>query len=322
MSDDSAGADRSAGDWDVYWRGTHANAAHREGGPQEVVLAEFWSELFARYLSGPQPRRMIDLACGSGAVTGYALKVAPGGQPVCVDYSRSALLEVQKRYPRSLCAVADALNTPFPEQEFDLVVSQFGVEYAGPEALLEAGRLVSPGGVLALVVHLHGGGIYRECELNLRAVEAVQKCGIMPLCRAAFVAGFGLNAGRNTPAEFQAAERRFSPTVRALEGILREFGGDVADGLARQLYRDIAHMYRRMSSFEEGEVLAWVDGMVGELAAYAGRMASMTRAALTRDQVATLLAQLCAGGLQVQRRDTLRMGADGEEAGWALVLSR
>ena len=40
------------GDWDTYWRGTHENAAHREGGPQEEVLARFWAVAVRK--AGPQ----------------------------------------------------------------------------------------------------------------------------------------------------------------------------------------------------------------------------------------------------------------------------
>jgi ubiquinone/menaquinone biosynthesis C-methylase UbiE len=313
---------RRADDWDVYWRGTHDNAAHREGGPQESVLAAFWEGFFGKHRRALAAGRMLDLACGNGAVTGYARRVMPDSRGYCADYSSSALLELIKRYPGSRCVVTDARHVPFPERSFDLVVSQFGVEYAGPDALLEAARLVAPGGSLGVVLHLHGGGIYRECATNLEAVEAIQRSEIMPLAKTAFSAGFALNAGRGSGSEFKAAEQAFAPAVRRLEELLRQWGNEVADGLPQQLYRDIAHMYRRMSAYEPEDVMNWVDGMVVELAAYAGRMSSMLEAALPREKIDDVCSQLQRFGMQQLLGQTLDMGATEEPAAWAVVLER
>lgn len=322
MSDSLEGNAQGAGDWDVYWRGTHENAAHREGGPQEAVLAEFWGGLFRQRLAGPTPARMLDLACGNGAVTGYAMRAEPQTHSFCADYSLSALLELKKRHPDSRCVVADALNTGFCNGAFDIVASQFGIEYAGVGALPAAARLVAPGGVLAVVLHLHDGGIFKECERNLQAVEAIGESGVLSLARDAFNAGFALNRGEISPEAFKAAEQKFTPAVRALENILHSFGGNVADGLAQQLYRDIAHMYQRMSAFDEQDIIRWIDGMVLELQAYSGRMSSMLAAAMTAGEVEDASGQLQQAGLKPLQQSTLVMGERSEPAAWALVLER
>ena len=134
-----------ASDWDVYWKGTRENAAHKEGGPQEAALASFWEDVFAEHLAPRLSPRMLDIACGNGAVTGRALSRGEPLESYCVDYSASALAELRKRHSASVCVAADAARLPWRERQFDLVVSQFGLEYAGPEALLEAGRVVANG---------------------------------------------------------------------------------------------------------------------------------------------------------------------------------
>ena len=154
MKPEGAESRGRAADWDVYWRGTEANAAHREGGPQEPVLAQFWGRFFGQHLSAEAGAPMLDLACGNGAVTGYARQSRPGLDACCSDYSESALRELRKRHPGSRCVVADALNPPFPDGSFPVVASQFGVEYAGAEAVVAAGRLVAPGGWPVSYTHL------------------------------------------------------------------------------------------------------------------------------------------------------------------------
>ena len=321
MSEPGSGSD-SAAFWDTYWRGTHENAAHREGGPQEPVLSGFWTDFFRRELALRADPAVLDLACGNGAVTGHARSVAPGLQVYCSDYSLSALLELERRHPGCTCLVADAARLPLAAASFDLVVSQFGLEYAGEAALGEAAALLAPGGVLALLIHVHEGGIYRECELNRDVLRELQALEVLPLARAAFAAGFALNRGECTPETFKQAERAFTPAVRGLEQLLRDRGPAAAGGLPQRLYQDIAHMYRRMSAYEPADILQWLSGMQGELQAYTGRMQSMLDAAWREDRLDAATGKLLARGFRLLQRDQLTVPGHALPAAWRMVLTR
>ncbi len=308
--------------WDVYWQGTHENAAHQEGGPQDKLLAAYWTNLFTlEKLLLSQPR-VLDLACGNGAVTGFAVSVLSQHVSSCLDYSASAVLELKKRHPASLCAAADVLHTPFADSSFDIVASQFGVEYAGVASLAEAARLVAPGGVLAAVLHLQDGAIYRECEGNLRAVQSIQDCQLMLLAREVFNAGFDLNAKTGTVEAFKQAEKRFTPAVRKLEEIMANGGQDIASGLPRKLYDDIARMYQRMSAYDREDILGWVGGMIAQLEAYAGRMSSMLECALSENDMKQVQQDLVAARLTIETCSKMKMGAKQEEAAWMLECRR
>jgi ubiquinone/menaquinone biosynthesis C-methylase UbiE len=265
---------------------------------------------------------MLDLACGNGAVTGYALQAAPRLKTCCLDYSASAVLELRKRYPGSLCLAGNARQLPFPDGCFDLVVSQFGLEYAGFDAVAEAARVLSPGGQLAAVLHLRDGGIYRECAANLQAVNAIRDSELLPLARDAFNAGFDVNAKTGTVEAFKAAEKRFTPAIRALEKLMREMGEAIASGLPRKLYQDIAHMYQRMSAYDRADIINWVDGMMMQLDAYGGRMSSMLDAALDSAQLQAMRTLLERQGVRVLHSHSLEMGADPEPAAWVMEAAR
>lgn len=321
----NTGPDRSAADdWDTYWRGTQANAAHHEGGPQDAVLSVLWQEIVAQ-VDGDEGQdehaRILDLACGNGAVTGYVQESLPLAALYAIDYSRSAVAALGQRYPAVACVAGDALGLPFADGTFDLVGSQFGLEYAGRAAASEAARLVAPGGTLALVMHLHDGGIYRECEQNLEAIDTIATIELLARTRAAFSAGYDLNEGVGSVEAFKAAEREFAPAVRALEALLAERGDKVASGLARKLYQDIAYMYKRISNYDRADVINWVDGMTGELAAYRGRMSSMMACAQDESGVSEVEAMLVAAGLSLIERRPVTMGEKAEAAAW-LVLAR
>jgi len=308
--------------WDSYWRDTRENAAHKEGGPQDAILAEFWRPLLSAQLEANPGLRVLDLACGNGAVTGFVREISPLLTVHCCDYSLQALLELERRHPGNSRVVADADRLPYAGASFDLVASQYGVEYAGAEAIVEAARLVAPGGTLALLLHVSEGAIYKECEHNRDVVSAIRALDVLTLARNAFAAGFSLNAGSGTPRAFKQAEQAFTPAVRGLEGILREFGPTVAGGLPGQLYQDIAHMYRRMSAYKPADVFNWLQGMAAELDAYQGRMQSMLDAALPRDRLLALQAKLTAGGFDGVPLRSLAVSDQSPAAAWALVMQR
>ena len=168
-------------DWEGFWRNTREAAAYRSGAPQQAVLEQFWGGFFGRTVPMFPGARILELACGNGVVACSALEaVRTAGLPdvmVCgLDRSASGLVDLRRRLPSAYPVNADVLKAPFRDGVFDLVVSQFGVEYAGSSAVAEAARLVAPGGVLAAILPLKGGEIYNECQNNLLAMQALERC--------------------------------------------------------------------------------------------------------------------------------------------------
>ena len=100
-------------------------------------------------INPPSPVKFV--TSSHGAVVRFALRSAErlgaGARLVitALDGSHSALAELRRRHPGIRCVVADAVRAPFPDGAFDVVTSQFGLEYAGQAALPEAARLVAPG---------------------------------------------------------------------------------------------------------------------------------------------------------------------------------
>ena len=228
MVDNPVDVQQPAGAWDEYWRLTAEAAAHKGGGPQDEVLERFWTGFFKGALSRTSGRRLLDLACGSGAVARFALAAsASDGQApsvVGVDNSLAALNELVKRSAPVFAVVADIKRAPFADCLFDIVASQFGLEYAGMEAVEEAARLVARGGMFAAVLHLKGGAIYRECATNLEAIEGVRASEILPAPKDAFKAGLAARQGRGSESDFRRAYARLAAAATEMEGILQIHG--------------------------------------------------------------------------------------------------
>ncbi|HEU0305478.1 MAG TPA: class I SAM-dependent methyltransferase [Lysobacter sp.] len=310
--------------WDEYWRLSHEAAAHPTGGPQEEVLARFWTSFLRTALANVADPRLIDLACGNGAMLRFALDSARrAGRPLLalgVDNSPAAIADLKRRLPAVLGLVADVRQAPFPDGGFDIVGSQFGLEYGGLAAFDEAARLVAPGGMLALIVHLKDGAIYRECAANLQAIDGVRRCGILAATRDVFRAAA---EGMRRAGDAAAAKTRLLTAAREMEEILRTYGSAVAGGIVQRLYVDMGHMCLRVNAFRPTEVLHWVANMERESEAYAKRMSSMLAAAVDGRQMDVISARLANRGLSVRTREEMHIGvAKVEPAAWTLVCRR
>lgn len=175
--------------------------------------------------------------------------------------------------------MADARAVPLESGSYDIVTSQFGIEYAGLDAINEIARLPVSGGRLALLLHHRHGGIYRQCSASLDAIRILQESHFIPRTIETFKAGFAAYRGESNSNVPDAAVKMNS-AIKAVESIMIKHGSGVADGIVIRFYKDIATIHSRLPKFEKSEVLGWLEGMQQELEAYAERMASMCAAAI------------------------------------------
>lgn len=313
--------------WDEYWRRTGEAAAHRVGGPQEQVLARFWAGFFDDVLARSGAQRFVDLGCGNGAVARIALEAfnRSGSPPpllLGVDDSLPALHDLRRRFPSIAAIAADARRVPFPDACFDVVSSQFGIEYAGVEAFTEAARLVAIHGALAAVIHLKDGALYRECAVNLEAVRVVKDSSLLTVFRDVVTACHALDRGKGSRVAFRTADEALSAATGKVDEVLRTRGMAVAGGQLHRLRSDIAHMHSRMEAYEPREVSAWTDAMAMELVAYADRMSSMLAAAIDDRGMDEIVRRATSQGLGIRVLERLHMGRVAEPAAWVLVCDR
>jgi SAM-dependent methyltransferase len=237
----------------------------------------------------------------------------------CLDISGAAVRGLAKRFAHVHGIVADARKIPVASSSCDIVLSQFGIEYAGLDAVGEAARLVVPGG--EMVLHYRGGGIHRQCTAALDAVRATQDARFIPRSIATFEYGFAAIRGGDR-VRYETAARDMVPAVRAVESVIRQYGTQVADGTLLRLYRDVKTMHERMQHYEPAEVLGWLRGMQDEIAAYAGRMASMCDAAIDEARFAGVCDELLRRGFELHRREALVNPERDMPLAWALIARR
>lgn len=99
--------------------------------------------------------RVVDIACGTGALTLEAARaVSPGGTVVGLDLNSEMLAVARRKAPEIEWQQAPAEALPFDSSRFDAVVSQFGLMFFQDRraALEEMWRVLQPGGRLVIAV--------------------------------------------------------------------------------------------------------------------------------------------------------------------------
>jgi SAM-dependent methyltransferase len=122
-----------------------------------------WSRLLARPFAdaaGVAPgMRVLDVGCGTGALTAELARRVGGGGVVAVDPSASFVAASASRLPDVDVRQASAERLPFADGTFDAALAQLVVHFmADPVAgIAEMRRVTRPGGVVAACVWDYAG---------------------------------------------------------------------------------------------------------------------------------------------------------------------
>ncbi|QNA99081.1 class I SAM-dependent methyltransferase [Massilia sp. Se16.2.3] len=144
--------------WSRYWsHGVAHSCGGSYGNRYDGALAHFWRSHFDSMSPGA---RMLDIATGNGAVPQLMLDSAPA--TVACDAIDLALpepawladLAPNRRRQVRFHGQQAAESLPFADASFDLVTSQYGLEYTDlARSVPEVLRVLRPGGKVCLLTH-------------------------------------------------------------------------------------------------------------------------------------------------------------------------
>lgn len=210
-----------------------------------VVFRPFAADLTAR-ARVLHPRRVLELAAGTGVLTAGLVAAAPSAEVTATDLNEAMVAFGSTRAPGAVWRQADAQRLPFPDGGFDLVVCQFGVMFFPDRvaAFTEVRRVLAPSGrflfntwgplgthafEVALQVGLerafpvdpprffptvpHGYADPAVVAADLAAVEDQQELTLQG--RAASTADLATGYLAGTPVRVAVEERGDGPAVRA-----------------------------------------------------------------------------------------------------------
>jgi ubiquinone/menaquinone biosynthesis C-methylase UbiE len=115
-----------------------------------------YAEVVAERARALAPRRILETAAGTGVVTQALHRALPDSEIVATDLNPPMLEQAARRVNAANVRFqqADALDLPFPDHSFDLVVCQFGVMFFPDKVKgnAESWRVLRDGGKYLLVI--------------------------------------------------------------------------------------------------------------------------------------------------------------------------
>ena len=313
-------------EWDKYWSGVGNNGAFSDGGVNHPAINGFWLHYFqeqSQQTNVSDVFNVVDIASGNGALSELVSNVIPSNQLslTSVDLSESAIAQLTQRFPFVKGIVADATDIPLGEGTADLVISQFGAEYAGEKAIEEACRIAKSDGTLLLMMHCENGSIYQESETNRTVLKRIADSKLVPTAKQFFHLRSVMKSAEEK-AEFDLVAKAFNTAIGELENIMTENGKDAAAGFVFKLYNDLATIHEEFTRYNPEEVIAWLDTMQGEIAAYQRRMEAMLHAALSAKQFEEMKEIIENRGFGISVADKLYSPNDNRPLAWVLVATR
>ena len=122
----------------------------------------WWRKVVTARIREWDPRRVLDVASGTGDLALEIQKKCTDCEVVASDFCAEMLAHASSRGVKKTL-VADALQLPFPDDEFDVVTVAFGLRNMAdyPAGLREMNRVLKPGGRLVILDFSLPKGILR-----------------------------------------------------------------------------------------------------------------------------------------------------------------
>jgi SAM-dependent methyltransferase len=243
--------------WRHYWRENRLAACVPDNPDAAGAIERHWTEFFSALPAGT---RVLDIATGNGVLLVWAARAArSAGRELLltgVDLADIDPARFLPEYRSDLAGVrftggTAAESLPFADGSFDVVISQYGLEYADLDlALNETGRVLVSGGQLHWLAHADESIVVAQGRARLADI------GLL-------LASEGPFAAMKSYIEARVRGRKVLRATRALTDALRAAEAHCATHpsatLVRQLCSGILETANQFERYRPADVEHWLD---------------------------------------------------------------
>ena len=293
-------------------------------------LRDFWFEQFEAL---PPEAQILDLGTGNGALAllaaEYAVNKERAWQIAGVDSAKiDPMGVVAARCSKAMIEKTRFLSdtpieaTGLPEASIDLAMSQFGFEYAEPEAAVaEVARIMKPSGRFVAMVHVENSVLHKQALDGISQVDDCLASNLHePLVRLVRRVDAIRRKGKNPADDKQSEDLRAA--VNEITGVLHEKMEKYEDPAQLGFYteRSMAVFQASFNPRPVDEKLAFLQQVEAETRAYQQRMEDLKEAALTQAEVASLDQALSGQGFTLV--DSARFQVEGLDFCHKLIATK
>ena len=299
--------------WRRYWR-EHRLAACVPDNPDSAAAIEtHWSGFFAEFPAG---NRVLDIATGNGVLLVWGARAArAAGRELTLTGVDLADIDPARFLPEHRVDLAAARfigktaaeSLPFADGSFDVVVSQYGLEYADLEpALSEAARVLAAGGQLHWLAHGIDSIVVAQGRAQLVDIDLL-------------LGSEGPFAAMKTYMRARVRGRKVSRATRELTEALRSAEAHCAANppatLVRQLCGGILDTANQFEKYHPADVERWLKENLKRLRGQRQRTRDLLSACLSERRLAQVEQAFGAGPWSDAVISSFNVGAAGDSVG-------
>ena len=312
--------------WTTYWRdGVETSFGSQSPAWYERSVVSFWRDRFRELADGSS---VLDVAAGNGAVARLAVEAGKDqGNALSVTATDKAELSPALEKDPLLAGIDFHSRMPaerldLQKESFDLVCSQFGIEYSSPDkALPEIFQVLKPGGDFIILAHNNDSMICANSREEMQQYREVLKSrGYFEKLRQ-LIAAMG-EIGSRADLQKLAANPRSEKHREAFNRLVGKLMSKFPQGVV------VAHLLSQTNLlFKERVVsplkakLAYIDAMEGATKSGQQRLVDLLNAALDQRDLERLKGSAEAAGFRIVAVETLEDGTAGLLA-WVIKLKR
>lgn len=271
--------------WSEYWKNDSESGECfvSSAGKKNPELKTFWQN---QICSDVNEKVVLDLASGAGSIFS-CLDNTTNLHLYSSDLSFEALKKQSERNLNTHLVVSSADCSTFSSSTFDIVVSQFGIEYAQRKSFSVANELLKPGGKLVCLCHIKDGYIDKRNVLESEGIKLALNTHFIEI---AIELTKSLFSGNET--NIQSVLKDF----QKIEPKMSERASLVKEGFQYHLYQGFRKMMESIKNYRCSDIVNWLIDMRNEMNNIESRLETMMRAALSRKDVAEIAQVLIVSG--------------------------
>lgn len=305
--------------WQQFWdqdMGTQSVLTNQEGVTANI-LTRHWQELAGRCGT---IKTLLSIACGSGSelVDFFAERSKTDNADchcIATDISEQALTQLQQRINRlfpqvSLTLIAeDAARLDQIQQAPDLIISQFGIEYADHAAVAASCRLLASDGALSFVLHYRDGLLDRQTQQQIKGLY---------LC----LEGGFLNAAEQVVHALQTNDhsiiQRAIGTFQPAEQRLHQFANTYPAAQASELYAGVRQLLSEAPKYAFDDLLHWLADTKRKAVLHQQLLQHMHEVSLDQAGINRLASVCEENGVRITTIEPISASGQGSPIAWLL----
>ena len=316
--------------WDQFWRtGRDSCCSEQEDSAHAQRIREQWVELFAGIESN---NKVLDLCTGNGAVLRVALEcLNRTGFPVALYGVDSAAIapdpsDVDRAQAELMFVRASVTDLPFADGSFDVISSQFGIEYAPVDAAVpEIMRVLKRGGVGRFVTHASDGVLAAGAAAEIADIHSLMnEIRIFPAAIEALT--LAREVERDPSGATASQVGRATQAHEAFQERLARIGDGWRKRSAISVYRDtgsiLQHTYLNRRLFPVDVLLDKVRETEQSVNSHRDRLQSLLDSAFDRESCEQLVFECRRHGAREYEFRPVLASDDTSQLGWVITTSK